>query len=109
TCTVDGKPVVVFIKRRPVAKRFQNTNSEVLMRAPEQVFSEDEIAKIGVFMRGMGMNWGAVDALRDREDGKLYIVDANKTDMGPPIALPLTEKMVATRKLAAAFRALLER
>ncbi|MFT3729707.1 MAG: hypothetical protein QM759_17930 [Terricaulis sp.] len=109
TCTVNGKPIVVFIKRRPVAKRFQNTNSEVLMRMPEQVFSEDEIAKIGAFMRGMGMNWGAVDVLRDRHDGRLYVVDANKTDMGPPIALPLTDKMTATRKLAAAFRSFVER
>ena len=30
TCTVNGAPVCVFIKRRPLAKRFQNTNSEVL-------------------------------------------------------------------------------
>jgi hypothetical protein len=109
TCTVDGTPVVVFIKRRPLAKRFQNTNSEVLMRAPEQMFSDDEIGKISAFMRGMGMNWGAVDVLRNRDDGKLYIVDANKTDMGPPIALPLADKMAATRKLAAAFRAFLGR
>lgn len=109
TCTVDGKPVVVFVKRRPMAKRFQNTNSEVLMRTPEQMFSETEITKIGAFMRGMGMNWGAIDVLRDRDDGKLYVVDANKTDMGPPIGLPLAEKMAATRKLAAAFRAFVER
>jgi hypothetical protein len=104
TCTVNHKPVCVFIKRRPLSRRFQNTNSEVLMRAPEQVFSADERAKIGAFMRGMGMNWGAIDVLRDRNDGRLYIVDANKTDMGPPIALPLADKMAATRKLAAAFR-----
>jgi hypothetical protein len=109
TCTVDGKPVVVFIKRRPVSKRFQNTNSEVLMRTPEQMFSENEMSQIAAFMSGMGMNWGAVDVLRDRRDGRLYIVDANKTDMGPPIALPLADKMAATRKLAAAFRTFVER
>lgn len=108
TCTVNYKPVVVFIKRRPATKRFQNTNSEVLMRAPEQLFSDAELAKIGAFLRGMGMNWGAIDVLRDRNDGKLYIVDANKTDMGPPIALPLADKMAATRKLAAAFRVFVE-
>ena len=42
--------------------------------------------------------------LRDRNDGKLYIVDANKTDMGPPIALNLPDKIKATRMLRDAFR-----
>ncbi len=104
TCTVGGKPVVVFIKRRPVAKRFLNTNTEVLLRAPEEIFSAGEIAQIGAFTREIGLDWGGIDVLRDRADGALYIVDANKTDMGPPITLNLPDKLVATRMLAAAFR-----
>lgn len=104
TCTVGGKPIVVFIKRRPVTKRFQNTNSEVLLRTPEEVFSAAEIERIGAFTREIGLDWGGVDVLRDRADGTLYIVDANKTDMGPPITLNLPDKLIATRKLAKAFR-----
>jgi hypothetical protein len=104
TCTVGGRPVCVFIKRRPLAKRFQNTNSEVVMRTPDDVFSAVEISRIGAFTGEIGMDWGALDVLRDRGDGRIYIVDANKTDMGPPIALPLADKLSATRKLAAAFR-----
>lgn len=104
TCTVGGKPIVVFIKRRPVTKRFQNTNTEVLLRTPEEVFSAAEIAQISAFTREIGLDWGGVDVLRDRTDGTLYIVDANKTDMGPPITLNLADKLVATRKLAKAFR-----
>jgi hypothetical protein len=105
TCTVGGKPVVVFIKRRQVTKRFLNTNSEVVMRMPEDVFSPDEVRQIGVFAREIGLDWGGVDVLRDRTDGRLYIVDANKTDMGPPITLNLPDKLKATRMLAKAFRA----
>jgi hypothetical protein len=105
TCTIGGKPVCVFIKRRPLARRFQNTNTEVLFRTPVEVFSADEIKQIASFACEMGMDWGAIDVLRHRADGKLYVVDANKTDMGPPIALPLADKMKATRLLAAAFRA----
>jgi hypothetical protein len=104
TCTVGGKPVVVFIKRRPVSKRFLNTNAEVLMRAPEEVFSQEEMAQIGAFTREIGLDWGGVDVLRDRAEGRLYIVDANKTDMGPPITLNLPDKLEATRRLARAFR-----
>ncbi|MBI3437079.1 MAG: hypothetical protein HY054_00190 [Proteobacteria bacterium] len=104
TCTVGGQPVCVFIKRRPLAKRFQNTNTEVLFRMPAEVFSAEEMDQITAFTRELGMDWGAIDVLRHRADGKLYVVDANKTDMGPPIALPLADKMKATRLLAEAFR-----
>lgn len=104
TITIGGRPICVFIKRRPVSKRFLNTNSEVVMREPEDVFTPVEMNEIAAFAREMGMDWGGVDVLRDRADGRLYIVDANKTDMGPPIPLPLADKLIATRKLAQAFR-----
>jgi hypothetical protein len=104
TCTVGGKPVCVFIKRREVTKRFLNTNTEVVLRAPDEVFSPEEQQQIAAFTREIGLDWGGVDVLRDRTDGRLYIVDANKTDMGPPIALNLPDKLIATRMLAKAFR-----
>ncbi|MEZ6022236.1 MAG: hypothetical protein R3C16_02210 [Hyphomonadaceae bacterium] len=104
TCTVGGKPVLVFIKRRPVTKRFLNTNTEVLLKTPQEVYTPEEIEQIGAFAREIGLEWGGVDVLRDRADGRLTIVDANKTDMGPPISLNLPDKIVATRMLAKAFR-----
>jgi hypothetical protein len=104
TSTIGGKPVVVFIKRREVSKRFTNTNTEVLLRMPEEVFSAAEIDEISAFTREIGLDWGGVDVLRDRADGRLYIVDANKTDMGPPVGLNLPDKLVATRLLAKGFR-----
>jgi hypothetical protein len=104
TCTVGNKPVCVFIKRRPVSKRFLNTNTEVLLKAPHEVFTPAEMEQIGAFTREIGLEWGGVDVLRDRNDGRLTIVDANKTDMGPPISLNLPDKLVATRWLAKAFR-----
>lgn len=105
TCTVGGKAACVFIKRRPVTKRFLNTNTEVSLRAPEEVFTPAELEQISAFTREIGLDWGGVDVLRDRADGRLYIVDANKTDMGPPISLNLPDKLKATRMLAKAFRA----
>ncbi len=105
TCTVGGKAACVFIKRRPVTKRFLNTNTDVSLAAPEDIFSPAELEQISAFTREIGMDWGGVDVLRDRNDGRLYIVDANKTDMGPPITLNLPDKLKATRMLASAFRA----
>jgi hypothetical protein len=107
TPCVGGRPVIVFIKRRPVADRFANHNSHVDMTTPQAVFSPEEIARIGDFCAAMGLDWGGLDILRD-SDGRLYVVDVNKTDMGPPIALPLREKLAATGLLAAAFLHLIQ-
>lgn len=104
TCTVGGKPACVFLKRRPVTKRFSNSNVEVKLARVDAIFSRAEQDQITAFTRGLGLDWGGLDVLRDRGDGRLYIVDANKTDMGPPIALALPEKVEATRMLAQAFR-----
>lgn len=109
TPTIGGKPVCVFIKRRRLSERFANANTEVELKGPEECFSADEIARIGDFCARMGLDWGGLDILRDRKDGRLYIVDANKTDMGPPTALPLRDKMIATRAMAKVFRALVGR
>lgn len=103
TPTVGGKPACVFIKRRPTQRRFANANTEVELTRPENVFSAEELRQIAAFTRELGLDWGGLDVLRDRAEGRLYIVDANKTDMGPPTALPLADKMRATRMIAAAF------
>ena len=52
----------------------------------------------------MGRDWGGVDILRDAKTGRLYIVDVNKTDMGPPLALPLRHKLRAVKTLGLALR-----
>jgi hypothetical protein len=107
--TVDGEVPVVFIKRRPAGARFANANTQVLKRAPEDVFNAAERDLIKRFCKAMGLDWGGIDVLRDRRDGQLWIVDVNKTDMGPPTALALNDKMAATRTLARALRAYAER
>ncbi len=106
TPCVGGRPACVFIKRRPVAERFANHNSSTTLTTPQAVFSEAELESIAAFCAGMGLDWGGLDILRDK-DGRIYVVDVNKTDMGPPIALPLKDKLNATRLLAAAFLTLI--
>lgn len=103
TCLVGGKPTVVFRKRRALARRFMNENAEVILDEPRSVFAVDELALIERFALELGLDWGGVDVLRDRASGKIYIVDANKTDMGPPVALKLGSKLRSTRRMARAF------
>ena len=103
TCTVNGEPVLTFVKRRQISKRFLNENCEVFIASPKDLFTSDELDVIRRFTREINLDWGGVDVLRDARDGRIYIVDANKTDMGPPVALPLGQKLRATRRLARAF------
>jgi hypothetical protein len=102
-CLVGGRPTVVFRKRRPLERRFLNENVEVLLDEPANCYTADEIAVIERFAAELGLDWGGVDILRDRMSGRIYIVDANKTDMGPPVALKLAAKLRATRRMARAF------
>lgn len=102
-CLVGGKPVVVFRKRRPLDRRFLNENVEVLLDEPKNCYSAEEIAMIEAFAAEIGLDWGGVDVLRDRACGKVFIVDANKTDMGPPVAMKLGAKLRATRRMAKVF------
>ncbi|MAP93413.1 MAG: hypothetical protein CMK07_00530 [Ponticaulis sp.] len=105
TTIVAGEPTIVFRKRRPTKRRFANENAEVRMQFPQDCFSADELNLIRAFVREIGLDWGGVDVLRDAETGKIFIVDANKTDMGPPIALPLGQKLRSTRLMARKFAA----
>jgi hypothetical protein len=87
-----------------VDDRFANHNSEVRLLKPDDVFSPEERDLIRRFCAAMALDWGGIDVLRDRKSGDLWIVDVNKTDMGPPIALPMTDKLKATRTLAESLR-----
>ncbi len=102
-CICGGKPAIVFRKRRPIDRRFLNENAEVLLDTPENAYSSEEIDLISRFADEIGLEWGGVDVLRDNHSGKIYIVDANKTDMGPPVALKLGDKLKSTRRMAKAF------
>lgn len=105
TPTVGGKPVCVFIKERPIDHRFSNDNTRVTLHRIEDIFSPAEIESLTRFSNALSLDWGGLDVLRDRKDGKIYVVDANKTDMGPPLLLPLRQKLQATRWLSDAFSA----
>lgn len=103
TPMIWGQPALVFRKRRNISRRFANDNVDCVLARPEEVFSHEEIAKLCAFAAALGLDWGGLDVLRDRADGRIYIVDANKTDMGPPISLPLADKLKAIKILARAF------
>jgi hypothetical protein len=108
TPVVGGRIPFVYLKRRTRALRFSNENRRVDLVDADAVLSRNEQERIGAFARAMALDFGGLDVLRDREDGRIYVVDANKTDMGPPSALPGRDKMTAMRGLARAFAGLVD-
>ncbi len=104
TPIVGGNLPTVYLKQRKANARFSNDNFRVVVTSASEQFSADEQRKITIFAQAMNLDFGGMDVLRDRRDGRIYIVDVNKTDMGPPTALPRHDKLVAMRALADSFR-----
>ncbi len=106
THCIDHRPVIVWEKRRAPERRFLPPNISVRTLDPLAVFSPDEIAAIGRFTRAMGADWCGLDILRDG-DGRIYVVDVNKTDAGPIIALSLREQIRGVAVLSRALSAMI--
>lgn len=100
--TLFGRPLLVYIKERPVEKRFRNMNARARIEQPEDIFSAQELDLISQYCQKMRLDFGGIDVLRDKESGLIYIVDVNKTDM-IPLVLPLKEKLRAMDIMAKAF------
>jgi len=105
---VGGKIPCVFLKRRSSGLRFTNDNHCVDLAEPDTMLTKVEQEKILAFAAAMRLDFGGLDVLRDRSDGRIYIVDANKTDMGPPSAMRGPVKLKAMRCLAEAFAAMVD-
>ncbi|MGZ9099560.1 MAG: hypothetical protein ACXW3O_07650 [Brevundimonas sp.] len=103
TPCVGGAPVVVWHKYKPAGQSFAIHSQRTRLRDPAEVFSAEELALIRRFNARMGLDWGGLDILRDRHDGRIYVVDVNKTDLGPVISLSWRDKIASMNRLAAAM------
>ncbi len=104
---VGGVTPLVYLKCRPPEIRFSNEFTRAEIVRPESVLSAAELEKIHSVARQMGLDYGELDVLRDR-DGRLFIVDVNPTPHGPPKPLASTDRRRALDLMAPAFAWLLE-
>lgn len=93
----------VYVKCRPLGSRFSNINSVVTLEPAANRVSPEEVAKVEEMCRRIGLDYGEIDTLRDRESGLLYVVDFARTPAGPPNHLSAADARVATERMAAAF------
>lgn len=105
---VGGEIPVVFHKYKLVEKRFGTDYDHVDVWSADKAFSKDEQEKLIEFCDAMGLDFGAVDVMRDKHDGHIYVVDVNKTCM-PVLCLTQKEQRHAFRLIADALIRLVER
>ncbi len=98
---VIGRSVpCVYFKFKPVDVRFTNDIARVEVHAAKAVLSSDEIDRILEFCDAMGLDYGELDVLRDKGDGKIYIVDVNKTPWGPPRSISRASAEYVIRRMS---------
>lgn len=99
---------IVYAKERRIDERFLNDNTRAFVQEPDETFTAEEMTLILRFCRRMGLDFGGLDILRDRTTGKIYVVDVNKTCMGPPFALSLADRIRAVQRIGDALIKLIE-
>lgn len=103
-----GRIPLIYLKYRPVETRFSNTNHSVALAEPADIFTEEELEGLRRFAGRIGIDYGEFDVLRDKMDGRIYVVDANLTPWGPPNGLSLDDQKMAVGKLSQTFEALIK-
>lgn len=104
-----GSVPFVYIKRRPVKDLFWTRTAATEICETADVYSPEELALLARFAAEIGLDYGEVDVLRDRRDGRIYVVDVNQGPAGPPQKLSPSEAEAAVTRLATAFDALVDR
>ena len=101
---IDGLLDFAYRKVRPMATRFSNTNEAAYIIRTADVASASEQKQLASLCKSIGLQYGEIDALRDNDDGRLYVVDVNRTPHGPPNGLPAKEAWWAVTNMADKFR-----
>lgn len=98
-----------YLKYRPAAVRFSNINTQVSIARIDDVLSRREQELIKALCSAIALDVGELDVLRDRADGRIYVVDANRMPFGPPKPMRLRDAYRAVALYAQALRRLADR
>jgi glutathione synthase/RimK-type ligase-like ATP-grasp enzyme len=98
----------VYLKYKPLDSRFANfreteKDKPTQIKKTHDILSDSEIHSILHLAKAMHLDFGEMDALRNRDDGKLYVVDVNNTPTGPS-HLEKKELRLAISNLSASFK-----
>lgn len=99
---VFGQIAAVFHKHKAFDKIFTTSYLNTTVHTAQACFSPEELGLITIFCDQMGLDFGAIDVMRDKADGKIYIVDVNKTCM-PVLSLPPKDQYRSLKMIAKSF------
>jgi hypothetical protein len=94
---------VAYRKLRPVEDRFSNRNSHATLIDPGSVGSPSELEQVLAACDSLGVDYAELDLLRDRTDGRLYLIDVNPTPYGPPNHLERGQGREVIERIGTAF------
>ena len=87
-------------------QRFTKRTEQTRILDASDVFTVEERAGLVELCRRLGVDYGELYVIRDRNDGVPYVIDVNKTPFGPPKDLPESEYPEALRRLTHTFERL---
>jgi len=80
---VIGQIPVVYTEYKDIpCDQIKTQKQKIELTEAGDVFRVDELTKILEFCRGIGLDFGELDIIRANDDGRIYIIDANKTPGG---------------------------
>lgn len=106
TPVIGSRIPLVYKLYRPVTQRFGVDDSRAEIVETSDVYTDEEISLLVRFAAAMGIDYGELDVLRDRDDRQVWVVDANPTPWGPPRTLGPADQLAAVERLSAAFESL---
>jgi hypothetical protein len=94
---------VAYLKYRKPDERFGH-KSKARLTTPDAVLSAEEIRKVKEYMKALALDFAEIDILRDKKDGKIYIIDVNDTPHSARDNVSKEELKENIHILAEAFR-----
>lgn len=95
-------PYVSYRRRRPQERFGSGGVVEVETVDTQDALSADEAARVAAVAAALGVEYGELDALRSRSDGRLFVVDVNPMPSAPPPTL-WRQRRAQVDRMAAAF------
>lgn len=93
----------IYYNFRHVDHRFEWDKLKSEIVETNEVFNQAELVKIKEYCEALHLDYGELDILRDWDNGKIYVVDANNTPAGPPKKLSDLDKKKVIIRLTEAF------
>lgn len=106
TPVMKGKIPFIYLKFKKIEDRFTNDLYKSEIASTNEYLTEEETKMISEFCSRIGLDYGELDVLRNKDDGKIYIVDVNYTPWGPPAKLSDDENRIALIRMSEVFKQL---